>query len=369
MLTKQGRHLDTTGNEVSGEDYFSTDPVGNGDTTGPVGDIDSEATAPEPVAEESPVEDEYPSEDVEDAQESLEPAAEADEDDEAGIDDWLPGFEGRFRVGEEDKALASYSHLEKEYSRKDQEFRELLAAEREAAFEQAKKLLAVEKQEPSWQEREQQRGQLIGLAMQDPTTAFQYALDSGDEASIDAVIKTVAQGDPELGIEGNPGQAMEMQRLVHAAQTQAAVAAQNARFEEMQARLHADEAKTRFEREYGEALTIPELAQELHTVAEAARDAGQFDTSSPEAIYGFMEDCLTKAYGRLAMKGALPGTQTPQATQPSQQTTDPRAAKRAARLESGRPTRATRQQEPTPAEDYASDLLGIAKEVNSGWRV
>lgn len=368
MHTKQGSHLDTTNNEVSGEDYFSPEVESNGDVTSPVGDIDS-AAPDQPSNEQNAVEDDYPLEEPATPESVDEGFTEDDTEPDLGIDDWLPGFEGRFRVGEEDKALASYSHLEKEYSRKDQEFRELLAAEREAAFQQAKQLLSVERQEPSWQEREQQKGQLIGLAMQDPTTAFQYALDSGDEASIDAVIRTVAQGDPHLGIDGDPGRALEMQRLVHQSQTQAAIASQNVRFEEMQAKMYADEAKGRFEREYGEALRIPELNQELSQVAEAARDAGRFDTSSPDAIYGFLEDCLTKAYGRLAMKGQLPGAAASQQTAAIPQT-DARDAKRSARLESGTPTRASRPSETVdPAVEYANDLLNIAKETNSAYRI
>ena len=215
---------DTT---VSGDDYFSDAPESNGDVTSPVGDIDSysdqDVTASESVEEVEG--DDYPSDELEASEDS---AALVSEDAEPDSE-WLPGFEGRFKPGDEAKALASYQELEKAYSKKDQEFREQLAAEREAAFRQAKELLTQEKAAPSWQELEQQRGQLMGLAMQDPDQALEYAIQTGDEKNINAVINIVANGDPSLGLDGNPAHALAMQRVVAESQTRIALEEQRGR--------------------------------------------------------------------------------------------------------------------------------------------
>ena len=123
---------------------------------------------------------------------------------------------------------------------------------------------------------------------------------------------------------------------------------------------YANEAKIAFQSEYAEALQIPELQAEFNQVASDSYAAGRFDASSPQAIKGFLEECLTKAYGKLAMKGQLPAAQ--QAT-PAQQVVDPHAGKRAARLEGGSPTRANRPAEPKTdfADAYGDDLVAAAR--------
>ncbi len=356
--------LDDTADVISGDDYFdATDevaPEANGDTTSPIGDIDSEADAVVGDDVTDDAADDY-DEDASDEQDA-DPVGEhdADDDGETGEDEWLPGFEGRFRPGEEGKALASYKELESEFSRRQNEFQQQLERERELAFEQAARLME-QKQAQGTQgvlQQLQERQQLTQLAIVDPGTAFKAALAGGNEETINAVIQAVSTGDLELDIPGDYATAMQMQGVVSELKNQSQVQTLQQELQKMRAQTAIDNATTQFKSQYGQALEHPDLAEAFQQSVEDNWGSIQNVTDPAEVTY-LLERSLQQAVGKVAL---TQGYSTPSGQTTQQQVTQ-RPPKRRPHTETGAVTRSQPQVEKTESEEYADDIMAAARHL------
>lgn len=362
-------------NEISADEHFGdlvpADPEANGDLSGPHGDIDSESDTQ--GAEEDPheVEGDLPAEGdegVEGDPEDLGPDA-IDEDGEPA-EEWLPGFEGRFRVGEEAKALAAYQALEKDYSRKDSDYRKQIEEERKAAFEQAAQLLQQQNQtQPSPLDTLRQRQELASVALQDPYTAFQAAVEMGDSGSVDTVLRVIATGNPDEGLEGNPQLASEMRHGLMQMQQQYQAEMQQAEMQRMQSQLAIKQGYQDFETSHPEYKSIPGVDDAMREIATA--NIHNTNLNDPAAVNMFLEDCYEKAIGRIALQyrqqsasqapvaeGSTPHAQATKITNAGAK----REQKLRSRAETGTSTRG-RTEQPSPEDQYGDELLRLSKTV------
>lgn len=351
---------------ISGDDYFDdlgAEPESNGDVTSPVGDIDSEAESLD-LGDETDEEVGTPSEDVEDAETDRDDAQDEHPDPDPEDEAWLPGFEGRFKQGEEEKALAAYREMEQFHSRTVNEMREQIAAERDAAFKQAAEMLKAQQPQTSVLQQIQERQQIAALAAANPGEAFQAAMQTGDDATIDAVIKAVAEGDPMLGIEGSPGDALRMQQVVLQMRQQAAIEEQNRTLNEYRAKATVDAVTSTFKNQYQHVLDNEDLAAEFARVLQTDYDT-LGDPTDPAQVQGFLERSLRAAVGAVAFQNGFGQQQTEPTTPvaPIQQQVERRAAKRRAHTETGNTPRASVKTEKTEEEQYADDLLAAARHI------
>lgn len=348
---------------ISGSDYFATDDAGsfepeaNGDTTSPIGDIDSESVVDQ-TDDSVDDHDEDATDESVDETDDLDPQNDADTDD--AEDEWLPGFEGRFRPGEEGKALASYKELESEFSRRQNEFQQQLERERELAFEQAAKLMQQQQAQGTQGvlQQLQERQQLTQLAIVDPGTAFKAALAGGNEETINAVIQAVSTGDLELGIEGDYSAAMQMQGVVSELKNQSQVQSLQHELQQMRAQTAIENATTQFKSQYGQALEHPDLAEAFQRSIEANWNTMQNVTDPAEVTY-LLERSLQQAVGQVALTQGYTAPSGQTTTQQAQQ----RPAKRRPHTETGAVTRSAPPAEKTESEEYASEILAAARHL------
>lgn len=344
---------------VSGDDYFNdevevVEPEANGDAT-PVGDVDSEAV------------------DTDLDTDALEPGDDTGDDEHDGDEDavtpgdevaeWLPGFEGRFRPGEEDKALESYRNLESEYSRRQNEFQQQIAAEREAAFKQAAELLKQQQPQQSVVQKLQERQQLISLAYNDPGTAFRAALEGGDDDTIDAVIQAVAAGDPELGIDGDYSSALRMHGVVTQMQQQQQQQSLAQQVQELRAQAVIQPAATSFKDRYAGVLENEDVATAFQRAVEG--NWGQLsDMSDPAQVTQVLERSLQEAIGHVALTQhfVAPTEQDAPTGQPQQQVSQ-RPAKRRPHVEGAAATRPPSSDKADSGDEYGDDILAAAREI------
>ena len=340
------------------EDVEAVEPEANGDAT-PIGDVDSEA--------EAEVGDTDTASDDSDAAEGDGGTAEAVSDDGGADAEWIPGFEGRFRAGQEADALAAYQQLEKEFSGRkelERQFEERLERERQAAFEQARQLVEQAQPQRSVLQQLQERQQLQALSLTDPYGAFNAALQTGDQQAVQAVVQAVAQGNPELGIEGDPYIAAELMSAASGVQTQTREQELVSRLEQMEAQQAMTRAGDAFKSANAHLLEQQDVAQAFAAKVQANWGLLQ-NHNDAEAIKQLLDNSLDQALGQLAREKYSTAPQTEQATsgEPTVQTDARRPAKRRPHVEGAGSQRAPRQEKPTEEESIAGDILAAAREL------
>lgn len=351
---------------VDGDDYFeqaeeAVEPEANGDAT-PVGDVDSEAVdleGDEPaVVEDEAVEDEYEPQDGEYADDALDPEAN---------DEWLPGFEGRFRPGEEAKALEAYRNLESEFSRRQNEFREQLEREREAAFEQAAKLMQAQQPQRSVVQKIQEQQQLVALSYSNPGEAFRAALETGDDATIDAVIQAVATGDPELGIEGDYASSLQMQGVVHQMRSQLQQQTLAQQVQELKAQAVIQPAAESFRSKYADLLADEQIADVFRATVEANWNT-LTDAADINQVNQVLERSLQQAVGHVALTHQqFVAPDYPQQATPTGEPQQ-RPAKRRPPVTGAAATRsAAPAEKKNEAEEYGDDILAAARQLRPAY--
>lgn len=349
---------------VDGDDYFDAalngetivvEPESNGDAT-PVGDVDSEATVDDHGEDALEVGDAEPADDDE----------EDPVDDDEPVDEWLPGFEGRFRPGDEAKIVESYRNLESEFSRRQNEFRDQLVAEREAAFEQAKQLVQAQQPQRSVVQELQERQQLLALAYQDPGTAFRAALQTGNDDTIDAVIQAVSQGDPELGLEGDGATALQMQGVVTQLRQQQSQAALARQVQELRAQAVIQPAAENFKHRYSDLLENESVAEAFQQTLTTNWPA-LTDSTDVEQINAVLERSLQQAVGHVAMNQGITAPEA-QVGEPQEAPVQQRPAKRRPHTigETGT-ARKPQRQEASPEEAYADEIFAAAREIRPAY--
>ncbi len=353
---------------VDGDSYFDElgeaggsypEPESNGDAT-PVGDVDSHASELEigDEATDTP-EDDYDA--AEAPTGAAESASDEDDTDDTNEAEWLPGFEGRFRPGDEAKALESYRNLESEYSRRQNEHRAEIEAASERAFERAAQLLQAQKPQQSVVQQLQEQQQLTALAYTNPGMAFKAALQTGDDATIDAVIQAVSAGDPELGIDGDASVAMQMQGVVMQLQQRKRDEERSRELAELRAEVVLKPTAASFKEQYAELLSNEDIASAFQQTLAANWDR-LGDTTDQAAVEAVLETSLQQAVGHVAINQGLtaPSVAAP-VGEPQQQQMQQRPAKRRPHTEGAGPTRATPKQQPTETDDYGDELLAAAR--------
>lgn len=349
---------------VDGDDYFGEEdaPTGdglaveaNGDAT-PVGDVDSEA--------DLEVGDTDLASDDSDAAEERGDTAEGIDEDDAVEDEWLPGFEGRFRVGEESKAFAAYQQLEKEFSGRkalEEQYEKRIEEERRAAFEQAATLLQQAQPQRSVIQQLQEQQQLQAMALTNPGGAFQAALQTGDEQAINAVIQTVAVGDLDLGIEGDAHSAMQMMAVAQQMQSQNREQQLEQRVVQMESQQAMARAGESFRARNESLLSQPEVAEAFARKVEENWGLLQ-NHSDAEGITKLLDASLDQALGQLARNQYSAAPQTEQATsgEPLQAQ---RPAKRRPHVEGAGAQRAPRVEKQSESDDYADEIFAAAREI------
>lgn len=348
---------------VDGDDYFdgpgedagAVEPEANGDAT-PVGDIDSEADA---IDDDEPADEGEGGEDDEPAEGEPEPEP---------VDEWLPGFEGRFRPGEEAKALEAYRSLEGEYSRRQNEFREQLEAERQAAFEQALQLAQAQQPQQSVVQRLQEQQQLTALALTNPGAAFKAALQTGDDSTIDAVIQAVASGDPDLGIDGDYSSALQMQGVVTQLQQQQREQHLSQQLQELRVQQALAPTAESFKHRYADVLQNEQVAGAFQDAL--ATNWGLIgDAADSAQVNDALERSLAQALGQVALThGFSAPEQAAQGGEPQAAQVQQRPAKRRPHVEGASATRAAEPRErKSESEQYADELLAAARHLKPAY--
>lgn len=352
---------------VDGDAYFGEEdtPIGeglaveaNGDAT-PVGDVDSDA--------DLEVGDTDLASDDSDAADERGATPEGDlDEDVAGevVDEWLPGFEGRFRVGEESKAFEAYQQLEKEFSGRkelEQQYEKRIEEERRAAFEQAATLLQQAQPQRSVIQQLQEQQQLQAMALTNPGGAFQAALQTGDEQAVNAVISTVARGDLDLGIEPDADSAMQMMQVAQQMQSQNREQQLEQRVVQMESQQAMARAGESFRTRNEELLSQPDVAEAFARKVEANWGLLQ-SHSDADGISQLLDASLDQALGQLAREKYSAAPQTEQAT--SGEPLQPqRPAKRRPHVEGAGSQRAPRVEKQSESDDYADEIFAAARQL------
>lgn len=358
------------GTMIDGDEYFAEETPeveGNGDAV-PTGDIDSEVTE-EPVGDDlDEGEGDTPAEDEE---------GESDPEDAADEDEWL--IEGRFKKDDVEKLAESYRELESFASRRENELREQMREEREAAFEQARKLIESQQQQvdPIQQglQARQREEQLAQLALSDPNTAWQIAEQSGDPRLAQRVITSIHEGAEDVGVPGDPVTAQALSQRLGAVQAQSEIQQMRQELQQMRADSAIRTAYTEFEQQNADLISedspvrqyVAEyLQEEIKADQEAAMRGvpSRYSLDNPESVQRVLNQALEVAVGRAyreyaasQARGTSESSDPVEAAQPS-----PGEAKKKARLESGTPRRGSRGEVKDAGASYADELLEYAKQ-------
>lgn len=346
-------------------------PEDNGDAT-PQGDIDSEA-AVEPVEDDSDEDGVDPSDDVEGAETDAEEPSEGDEP------EWL--VEGRFKKDQVDDLAEAYRNLESFASRRENELREQIKAEREAAFEEARRMMELNQQQQKdpvqeGLQKHQQYEQAKWLALQDPGQAWQVAQQAQDPRLAQTVIDTIRNGDEDLGVPGDPNLASMLGRELVQMQSQNEMQRMRQEFQEFKQQQAVEGAWNQISQEYAGVLAedspirqeiAVSLQQEMERDQQMLQQTGRslYDFTNPSEVRQVFERAVHSAIGRAYRSGALtpPGVDsTAQQETPKQEQPSRGEVKRKGTLESGTPNRGGRRETKSPAEEFADEIFAAAME-------
>lgn len=356
---------------VDGDAFFSDDAESNGDSD-QHGDVDSEAGAPPTDQVE-----EQPADEVEgeDGDEPADPDDEIDPED-AADEDWL--LEGRFKKGDEDKLVDAYKNLESFASRRENELREQIQAERTAAFDEARKMLAAQQPQadPVAQglQRHQQMEQARFLALQDPAQAWRVASTSNDPQLAEIVVNTIRQGDEELGVPGDPNTASALSRELVEMRSKSDLQEMRQQFNEFKSQMAVENAWNQIQSEHAEVLAegsplrehvAAYLQEEMQRDTQYQQQTGQslYDFTNPAEVRGVFERAIDASLGRAYRSGALtPSGEASSAQTPQEPVVSREDVKKKSRLESGTPRRGSRSETKSPEDSFADSLMDLARE-------
>jgi len=312
-----------------------------------------EETTDEVDSEDGATEDET---DVEDEGEELE----ADDD----ADEVAKLTKGRFKSGEEAKLAKSYTHLEAHYSKQVNDLKAAIETERangQAQTQQAMQAMLAQVQQGQNQQQSSpleayQLGvQLEQIAVNDPTAAYNAALQTGDDALIQRVVNRVERGVPGTDVDGNPAAAQQLRadyqgRIMamqsHALQTQLA---------DQQQKLERAEAERTI------ATTMTQFNDSFEMNDEIKAGMGEFlsknqdklNFSSPEALLSTLETAYDAAFGKVA--------RTAQANAPAAKQKQKQAQRNQSYVESGTPGRSkSGSEQASVADTFAADIVAEA---------
>jgi len=266
---------------------------------------------PEPQVEAEVVEDDADeSDDDEELDDEAESDDEAEGDDDADddgdepADEWL--LEGRFKKGDEQKLAESYKSLESMHSKTVNELKAEIAKEREAAGQRAlviaQAMMQTQQQTVDPVALSQRGVQLEQAALTDPASAYQAAIQSGDENLITRVISRVAKGLPDSGFEANPAMAQQMMADYQArafATQQGALQQQMMQQQQelalMRAQTTVESVVAEFERKFPDYEEVKPLIGEF-----LQANADRIDFSNAQTLMGQLETAYDAAIGRAA---------------------------------------------------------------------